>query len=77
MNMSYCRFNNTLIDLRECLNVLNDGEEIESNEEKRNAENLITLMLTFLEDNNIIIVRDEAEDEIVEMIGRCVNKEEE
>ena len=41
-NMSYCRFRNTLADLRDCYNALDDeGIENLSHEEKRAAIKLI------------------------------------
>jgi hypothetical protein len=45
-NMSYCRFHNTLSDLYDCVNALedfldNDENVISSNEERRKAKNLI------------------------------------
>ena len=32
-NMSYCRFRNTLMDLRECYNSMREEEELEAEEE--------------------------------------------
>lgn len=50
-NMSYCRFQNTLNDLRDCIETLRSGErEIGSREEVSAAENLISEMLEFVED---------------------------
>lgn len=40
MNMSYCRFHNTLKDLEDCRDALNSGE-ISSQEEKKKAKCLI------------------------------------
>lgn len=47
-NMSYCRFHNTLADLQDCENALdnfinNDENTISSNEERRKAKQLIEL----------------------------------
>lgn len=47
-NMSYCRFNNTLADLFDCENALedfldNDENVISSEEERRKAKRLIQL----------------------------------
>ena len=33
-NMSYCRFRNTLKDLKDCYQALFDGEELDEEEEK-------------------------------------------
>lgn len=46
MNMSYCRFTNTLTDLYDCQNALedfinNDENVISSDEERRKAKKLI------------------------------------
>lgn len=41
-NMSYCRFNNTLNDLEDCKEAL-ENREIESESEKRKAKALIEL----------------------------------
>ena len=48
MNMSYCRFHNTLIDLEDCNDALidfldNDRNVIESDTERRRARQLIQL----------------------------------
>ena len=42
MNMSYCRFTNTLQDLRDCYNNM-DGDDELSAEEQRAKEKLIKL----------------------------------
>lgn len=42
MNMSYCRFHNTLLDLQQCYNALYD-RDIQSEDEARYAERLISL----------------------------------
>lgn len=42
MNMSYCRFRNTLEDLKDCLEALNSGE-IELVEELRAARGLLEI----------------------------------
>ena len=49
MNMSYCRFHNTLLDLRDCRDALYNGE-IPSEEEKRCAKRLIELCKEIAED---------------------------
>lgn len=52
-NMSYCRFHNTLADLRDCANALEeiDGDLSElSKEEARAAKVLIALCLRIGED---------------------------
>ena len=57
MNMSYCRFHNTNIDLGECLDILRDREEervILSKEEYYACENMIENIIKFLVDEGII-----------------------
>ena len=41
-NMGYCRFHNTLLALRECLEDLNDGEQL-SEEEAKAKDALLAL----------------------------------
>lgn len=70
-NMSYCRFNNTVIDLRDCIDTLqgcNSG--IHSEDEKKKAKQLIGMMVDFLYDIDII---DEIPDDIDETIADCIN----
>ena len=46
MNMSYCRFHNTTIDLEDCLNDLENGDfENISYDEKRAINKLLTTQL--------------------------------
>lgn len=52
-NMSYCRFENTLSDVQECLEAL-ENREIHSNEEKENAKDLLTEVLRFCQQERII-----------------------
>lgn len=52
-NMSYCRFHNTEMDLRDCINALNNREEL-SMEEERAARRMIGMMVDFLVDQRII-----------------------
>ncbi len=42
-NMSYCRFRNTLSDLQDCYDTLLEDDNIESDEERVAAENLVEL----------------------------------
>ena len=48
-NMSYCRFQNTLEDLRDCYEHLNDFDTLEG-EEKRAAKELIKLCKSIADD---------------------------
>lgn len=45
--MSYCRFNNTAIDLEECIDTLNEG--VKSNEEARKRRTLLSLCQRFID----------------------------
>jgi hypothetical protein len=47
--MSYCRFENTLGDLRDCYNAMCDGGKLSEDEECA-KESLIALCRTILED---------------------------
>ena len=46
-NMSYCRFNNTAIDLEDCIDTLHEG--VESKEEARKRKRLLQLCRDFIE----------------------------
>ena len=48
-NMSYCRFGNTLTDLRDCADNLDDPDSL-SPEERRARERLIKLCKTIADD---------------------------
>lgn len=52
-NMSYCRFENTASDLRDCLEALDNGEEISKHERKKGVE-MFTEFLSFCADNGIV-----------------------
>ena len=58
INMSYCRFHNTLYAMRECLDALRDGEEL-SAEEKRCAYALFSETMQFLYDQGVLDPNDE------------------
>lgn len=64
-NMSYCRFQNTLSDLRECLDALEEGNTIQSREEARAAENLLTLFTEFVSDHHLLNCEMEVEREAI------------
>jgi intergrase/recombinase len=57
-NMSYCRFNNTSMDLDECLEAI-DGREIESDEEALKARKMFKRFLEFCQYEGIIENYDE------------------
>jgi len=54
-NMSYCRFENTLIDLQDCLDALND-RNISNDRERRKAGTLLKTMAEFLVSEGLIYV---------------------
>lgn len=72
-NMSYCKFRNTLEDVRDCLNTLNDflnqeeGVEI-SKEETVAAQQFLSDVADFLVQNNIIPYGKDYCSEIISMM---------
>lgn len=52
-NMSYCRFNNTKMDLDDCLDALREGATL-SNEEFRKCKQMFKNIISFLEDEGVI-----------------------
>jgi hypothetical protein len=56
-NMSYCRFRNTLQDLQDCFDTLNDGLDLDdlSHEEKKAMIELIELSQRIGEDYEHLI----------------------
>lgn len=52
-NMGYCRFSNTLKDLNDCLDAI-DNRDIKSIEERDCAKTMIKAFLEFLENEEII-----------------------
>ena len=83
-NMSYCRFNNTAIDLEDCLDSLHEG--VESQEEARKRKRLLQLCRDFIdavendstlqEDVENCVLRNE-DGELLDENGNEINKEEE
>lgn len=77
-NMSYCRFQNTLADLRECLGVLSNEEPIQSEEELAAARRMIKEITQFVSDANLIDEHGKLdEEESKEILSRCKNAAEE
>lgn len=54
MNMSYCRFHNTVIDVRDCLDALRYDEEKLSEEEMLACRELFETFIDFCYDNGIL-----------------------
>lgn len=52
-NMNYCRFHNTLIDLSECIEAMENQEKI-SADERIKAKKLLITFLEFAEEYSII-----------------------
>ena len=82
-NMQYCRFSNTLEDLRECIDVI-DGIEspITSTRERNCAVTLIEMMCEFVINNNLISYDSEDyatidKDEIISLVEHVMSEEEE
>lgn len=67
-NMSYCRFNNTCIDLIDCITALED-REISSDEEKTKAKKMLKTFLEFCEYEGII--EGYSEKAIDDLIKEC------
>ena len=51
-NMSYCRFHNTNLDMRDCIGALYDGEALSDNEFKA-CRNMFENVLEFFESNDV------------------------
>ena len=63
--MSYCRFENTAIDLRDCLNAIRNGETDELNEyELEGLEEILFLAQEIVDDHDFIkeIIEDYEEE---------------
>ena len=58
MNMSYCRFQNTLQDLKDCYYNIEDLEDM-SDEEKRARKQLIELCCDIAEDKEYLLGLEE------------------
>ena len=51
-NMSYCKFHNTNIDMRDCINALYDGKEL-SDDEAIACKNMFESVLEFFEEHDV------------------------
>lgn len=71
-NMAYCRFQNTEIDLQDCLDNLNE-RNIESEEEKQAAKDLFINFLEYCEEEGII--SDFNRNRIDNLIAECKDQE--
>ena len=57
-NMSYCRFQNTLSDLRDCIEHMSDDDL--SDEENKAREKIIALCLEVAEDRGYVLEDEDA-----------------
>jgi exonuclease VII small subunit len=75
-NMGYCRFQNTLSDLRDCLEALEDGKPL-SPEEFRAATRLREMCEEILDENNEPVAQgdwdDEDDDEDDDLLGGALD----
>lgn len=80
MNMSYCRWNNTRIAMRDCMNAYTDKEEI-STEEREQAKKMFAEIIDFMYEEGIVdfgrYEADECIDRVNEMFDNYVAYEEE
>jgi hypothetical protein len=74
-NMSYCRFRNTLSDLRDCQDAIGNEDKL-CNEESRARDELIRLCAEILLDLDVDVDEDEVESAIKNHEDRCVEDDE-
>ena len=72
-NMSYCRFQNTNIDLRDCLEALEDGSEL-STDEFIACKNMFRKFIDFCCDEGIIEDEDGELDDRLEEFFDGLNR---
>lgn len=53
MNMSYCRFHNTALDVSDCIDALNEGDTMSASEASA-GKRMFREMLGFCLDNDIV-----------------------
>jgi uncharacterized protein (DUF433 family) len=70
-NMSYCRFNNTRIDLDNCFEAIKE-KDIESKIEKDYAKIMLFEMIEFLTDEGIL---DDYPEDVKERIAELIDKQ--
>ena len=73
-NMSYCRFENTLIDLSDCLNSLEE-RNVSSDSERIKVKKMLNRICKFLESEGVIKNFDQSK--ITEIIDECKEQEDE
>jgi hypothetical protein len=72
-NMSYCRFENTLGDMNDCLNALEE-RNVSSNSERRKASKMLNTICKFLAGEGII--EDYDISVIDDIIEECMEEKE-
>ena len=72
-NMSYCRFRSTLLDLRDCLSALENGDEL-SKPEYESCVAMFNLFVGFLIDNGIVDEDNELEERLQDFF-ESINRE--
>lgn len=76
-NMSYCRFNNTRLDMLDCINALQEGYNI-SDEEKHKARMMFDEIATFMvECGAIDSYDDQAMNDIIDNCNKYYGEDEE
>jgi hypothetical protein len=77
--MSYCRFRNTLLDLRDCASAISNREEISSHEEREAVMELVHVMRDFLDELNVDLTDDptdnDIESRVLEVLDECEGDE--
>lgn len=66
-NMSYCRFHNTNLDMRDCIDALYEGAEL-SDDEFKACKNMFGNILKFFEDYDVCEVDWEGFNNWLDMI---------
>ena len=65
--MSYCRFENTLSDLKACFKAIKNNK-IESESENEAAKEMLNIMVDFLVSNGIVESWEKTDENIYELI---------
>jgi hypothetical protein len=71
VSMSYCRFRNTLQEIENCLNALDEREHISENEQEA-AQAMFYKIITWLHENDVIVLDDnDSPYHIDEILEQC------
>lgn len=74
MNMSYCRFHNTNIDVEDCLCELQKDEISMSKYEKIDCRTMLENMLQFFIDEGIIDTTNDIDTDVFEALDEFMSK---